>query len=188
MRCMPTTLFVILLMPVLAACAPAAPEPLPTLPAATSTPTPPPATVEPTAPPSPTPGACAASMDFQTWHTWTRVNDQPIQGHELWVTVYLNDLAKEGYLSATFPLQECAAIVKAHHAAQDSEDISNLTVMVKMPAGYDPEHGDWWYAMYDPTGRQAEFEGRVEVCIACHQAAADRDYLFAREVLEASGK
>jgi hypothetical protein len=28
-------------------------------------------------------------------------------------------------------------------------------------------------------------QGKVEVCIACHQAAAEADYLFAAPVLEA---
>lgn len=159
-------------------------------PAAAVAPTNPP---EPTATHTPAPTATplllcgdAPEKTFQDWREWTQVNAQPIEGHESWVTVYVNDLAEEAYLTASPPYPECSVIVKAQHLSETSSTVMRITVMVKMPAGYDPQNGDWWYGMYDPNGVEAEMEGKVPVCIACHMGAADTDYLFAAEVLAAA--
>ena len=58
--------------------------------------------------------------------------------------------------------------------------------MVKMPPGYDPENGDWWYASYDATGIKVSEQGRLAGCIPCHKQAARTDYLFAQDVLNAA--
>jgi hypothetical protein len=55
--------------------------------------------------------------------------------------------------------------------------------MVKMPAGYDPEHNDWWWGMYDKTGKIAEMSGKVQVCIECHQSLSSDDYVFSKAVM-----
>jgi hypothetical protein len=103
--------------------------------------------------------------------------------------VYVNDLAKETYLSAsgeTFPI--CSKIVKEQLVNKNSETVSEITIMIKMPAGFDPEHNDWWWGLYDATGKSAMMSGKVPVCIACHQQQASEDYVFSKEVLAASGK
>ena len=70
----------------------------------------------PTATPLP---ECAVgdAPDFSGYETWTKVNPEPIKGHEVLTNIYVNDLAEEIYLSAsgeTFPV--CAKIVKTHLA------------------------------------------------------------------------
>ena len=67
--------------------------------------------------------------------------------------------------------------------ANPTENLSNITVMVKREAGYDPDNQDWFWAMYMPDGSVGEMEGmqmagRVEMCTACHSAAPGGDYLF----------
>jgi hypothetical protein len=59
--------------------------------------------------------------------------------------------------------------------------------MVKMPPGYDPENGDWWYGKFDREGDEflEKMNGKVPGCIACHQGASDTDYLFSEDVMEA---
>jgi len=179
----------------LTACAPA-PEVTATVQARLATSTPGVAVViEATQEPSPgadqvvTPAAAAGttscSLDFTNWREWYQLNEQPIEGHEVWVTVHLDEVAREPYSHAAVLMPECSRIVKAHLVSRSSPVVSRVTVMVKMPAGYDPEHGDWWYGMYDPEGKIPEMQGRVEVCIACHQGAAHADFLFAGPVLEA---
>jgi len=82
---------------------------------------------------------------FANYAAWTRVNPKPIEGHSAYVYIYVNDLARDTYLTASgkiFPA--CATIVKAQLAGPDSTEVTELTVMVKMPAGYDPENDDWW--------------------------------------------
>lgn len=148
----------------------------------------PPPTVVPTSTPEP---ECSAEVapDFADYVLWTKVNPEPIKGHETYVNIYVDDAAKAIYLSAsgeTFPI--CAMIVKTHLAGADSESVTAITVMVKMPAGYDPEHNDWWWGMYNKDGTVAEMSGKVPVCIACHQPVAAADYVFSQKVLEESQK
>ena len=49
-------------------------------------------------------------------------------------------------------------------------------VMVKRPAGYDPDGHEWEYLVVDPAGR-IEQRGRLPLCARCH-ADAPHDYLF----------
>jgi hypothetical protein len=125
-------------------------------------------------------------MTFEDYVDWTQVNDKLIEGHEAWVTVYVDDLAEDSYLSASAPFPECAKIVKAQYLTPDAATVDQLTVMVKMPAGYDPANGDWWYARYERTGAVQLSAGKLPECIACHQQAAQTDYLFPVEVLAAA--
>ena len=175
----PALLFILLIL--VSGCAPslAADQPLPTAtqapPMATSTPEP----------------DCSAETtpDFSDYARWTKVNPQPIKGHEVFVNIYVDDLAKETYLSAsgeTFPV--CAKIVKTHLENVDSEEVTAITIMVKMPSGYDPDNNDWWWGMYDRGGRVAQMSGKVPVCIACHKPAAAADYVFSQKVREESMK
>jgi len=128
--------------------------------------------------------ATGDAPDFSNYLTWTKINSEPIKGHEVDVIIYVNDLAKELYISASgdlFPV--CSIIVKPHLNANDLETITAVTVMVKMPEGYDPDHNDWWWGMYDGEGVNAEMQGKVEVCIACHLPAEADDYVFSRQVM-----
>src|SRR5690606_31531139 len=131
--------------------------------------------------------ACSAAVapDFAEYASWTKVNPRPIKGHEMYVNVYVDELAKDIYLSAsgrTFPV--CSMIVKTHLTGADSDTVMAVTGMVKVPAGYDPENSDWWWGMYDKNGKVAKMSGKVAVCIACHKPAAEADYVFSRKVME----
>jgi hypothetical protein len=154
----------------------------------TTEPTPGRPTAAPAASPAPSDSPLACATSFAGWESWKRVNPVPIEGHEASVTIYVDGVAETAHLEAASPMPTCARIVKASHASAATDAVDGLTVMVKMPAGYDPQRGDWWYGKYDPTGTTAEWQGRVDVCIACHQQAADRDYVFAREVLAATAQ
>lgn len=164
---------------------------VPTKPLPTQQPTQQP-TPQPTSLPTATPEVdCIIGEDpsFADYKTWTRLNGQPISGHEKFVYVYVNELAKETYLSASGePFPVCAKIVKEHLVSQNSQTVSEMTIMIKMPAGFDPEHNDWWWGLYDAAGKNAMMSGKVQVCIACHEPQADQDYVFSKEVLAASGK
>jgi len=126
-------------------------------------------------------------MTFVGWRNWTRVTPNPVvsEGHSNnWVGIFVDELAKETYLSAGAPYMECAKIVKPIYNDGEGESVRKLTIMVKMPAGYDPDNGDWWYASYDATGAYARRQGRLGECILCHKQAVATDYLFSKEVLK----
>ena len=152
----------------------------------------PPTSTQPPPTPTSTPEPeCNADItpDFADYASWTKVNPKPIKGHETFVNIYVDDAAKDIYLSAsgeTFP--KCAMIVKTHLVSAEDENITAVTVMVKMPTGYDPDHNDWWWGMYDKDGKVAEMSGKVAVCIACHQPAANADYVFSQKVMEEINK
>lgn len=70
-----------------------------------------------------------------------------------------------------------------------SEYLDAVTVMVKMPGDYDPQHKNWFYAKYrvdgslhtNPAGvKLAGRVGRVggPGCIGCHVAAPGGDFVF----------
>jgi len=56
--------------------------------------------------------------------------------------------------------------------------------MEKMKPGYDTSNGDWWYGVYDESGMEMAYEGRIPECISCHTMAKETDYLFSRSVMK----
>lgn len=139
-------------------------------------------------------GACAsrdATADeigdrARDYRQLERINARPFpsarhQGNPL-VDVWADALAAPAYrqLSAGIPalVPEGGMVVKEMRDAGGEEPI--LTVMVKQPTGYDPEHGDWWYGRLNIDGgaTASGLTGKVTFCIACHAGAAERDYLF----------
>jgi hypothetical protein len=131
---------------------------------------------------------CAGNnwMTFIGWSEWTQVTPNPVisEGHSNnWVGIFVDELAKETYLSAGAPYPECAKIVKPIYDDAEGKSVRKLTIMVKMQPGYDPDNGNWWYGSYDGTGAYARKQGRLVECILCHKQAAETDYLFSKEVL-----
>lgn len=126
-------------------------------------------------------------MTFEGWRKWVQITPKPVvsMGHSNnWVGIYVDERAKDTYLSAGSPYPECARIVKPIYNDGTGESVRKLTVMVKMSPGYDPENGDWWYATYDADGGRAWKQGRLGDCISCHKHAAETDYLFSKDVLD----
>lgn len=64
-------------------------------------------------------------------------------------------------------------------AIKEMESGSKLGVMIKMGAGYDVAHGDWYYEVRNQEGElmQEPPSGKVVSCIACHGKFAASDYL-----------
>ena len=124
---------------------------------------------------------CGSETDktFEDWPEWIKVNVNLIEGHGAkWADVYVDDLAKATYLAASAPYPECARIVKLEYSDESATVINTMTVMGKMPPGYDPDNGDWWYGVYDGSGTLAGLTGKLHSeCIVCHKKASDADYL-----------
>jgi hypothetical protein len=134
------------------------------------------------------PGRCSSEklMTFEGWSEWTKVTPKPVvsAGHSNnWVRIYVDKLAESTYLSASAPYPECARIVKPIYRDANGVEVKKLTIMVKMPFGYDPENADWWYGVYDAAGTKVRQQGKLMDCIPCHKQAAETDYLFSKEVV-----
>ena len=98
------------------------------------------------------------------------------------------------------------ALIKTYvslKAAQDLKDLPNGSVIVKenyspdkklmaitimhRSKGYDPKHGNWYYAKYMPNGKIARtppemknmpIAGKFMKCIECHGGADGNDFAF----------
>ena len=65
------------------------------------------------------------------------------------------------------------------YSSRGKGDLANLTIMVKREGGYDPENGDWEYLMTTAT-KAVRMQGNLGMCIGCHSAAYDSDYVFTK--------
>lgn len=73
-------------------------------------------------------------------------------------------------------------------------NLSSVTVMFQRESGYDPDHQDWYWAKFQPSGelennpKGMPLAGRVakgmnKGCIACHAGAPGGDYAFTHDRL-----
>ena len=90
--------------------------------------------------------------------------------HSNYVAVWLNDVAAGDPAS----LPPGSLLVKENFVDEGRDSLESITVM-KRVEGYDPEHGDWFWARYTPRGELTD-AGKVGLCIDCH--SEERDYSF----------
>lgn len=105
------------------------------------------------------------------------------------VKIYMNEIAADAFRdrSAAYPVG--SVIVKdklglgydlvdadGERERKAAKTASGVGGMVKRPAGYDPEHGDWEYFYFeDPTKVE---HGKIASCVECHRGASATDYVF----------
>lgn len=124
-------------------------------------------------------GAGEATTDVSAWLQWEKVSAARFRfaGHGgKWVDVYVEPAYAEAYRTGG-PAPVGIRIVKAGYADEAGTQFQALTVMAKMPAGYDSDGGDWYYGVLDRGGRTAMQQGKLAMCRDCH-ATADVDYRF----------
>jgi hypothetical protein len=91
--------------------------------------------------------------------------------------VYVSPAAKETMLSGKGTYPEGSLVIKAKLASAESPTPELFTVMQKMPAGYDPQHGDWKYVVVDGSTFRQLASGRIDSCKSCHDQYAETDYV-----------
>ena len=133
-----------------------------------------------------------SSIAFEDWRQWAKTTPEPYLSREhgnRWVTIYFDELADTSDKSSSGQFAVCAKIIKVHYFSERSRTLRKLFLMAKMPAGFDPDHGDWWYGNYNATAGAAMIEqGVVEACIDCHQRASGLDYVFSKPMIANSTK
>lgn len=115
------------------------------------------------------------------WRGWTKVNARRFRskGHGyVWVDVFVDRAHAAAYADRKQPAPEGFAVVMAGYDSADGNDPTGLTVMAKMPPGYDAANGDWYYAVYDPDGKSVTLGGKLPPCAGCHVQARTRDFLY----------
>jgi hypothetical protein len=95
--------------------------------------------------------------------------------HGAFIRTFVND---KGLTPGTDGYAYGSLIVKQNFTPDTT--LAKLTVMYKVK-GYDPENGDWFYAVYGPDGT-LEKEGKIRSCIQCHNLRDEDDYIFLRSL------
>jgi len=96
-----------------------------------------------------------------------------------YIDVYVNQVGRTAMLkhgSVAFPVGTIIVKEKRHAAAPADPEL--LTVMLKRPNGYNPEAGDWDFAVLDGRAATVQAQGKLENCMQCHKTTAGSDYVF----------
>jgi hypothetical protein len=137
----------------------------------------------------------AKAAHYETLWSWVKKHDyrkwngpdgsapefQPGESpHGALIKTYVSKLAARNLEE----LPNGSVVVKENYSPE--KKLMAITVMQRSD-GYDPEHGDWYYAKYMPDGKIAKtppemksmpIAGKVNMCIDCHTGAADNDFLY----------
>ncbi len=127
----------------------------------------------------------------RSYRSWARFNRTPYRSAthgDRYVNNYANAIAATLYgRLAPGEVMPVGSVIAKDAIAVDRQlrvFAGPLSLMEKMPAGYDPEGRDWRYVLILPDGSVfadssgANAEG-VTFCRTCHQAAGDEaDHLF----------
>jgi hypothetical protein len=110
------------------------------------------------------------------------VPGQPPHGkfHEIYVNAPLLDALP----IASKVAPEGSIIVKENFDADKKP--TDVAVMAKVK-GYDPAHGDWFWASFTPEGKVIS-AGKVQTCIACHEGMKSNDYIVIHQLDEPLGE
>ena len=110
---------------------------------------------------------------------------QPVSGespHGM-VRIWYSNNIRQSMQDDQWPVPVGTVSIKEADPEGDGE-IDAITVMVKQAPGFDPDNGDWLYEMRRPDGglmtmpdSDQPMQGAIEMCINCHSAAADTDFL-----------
>lgn len=135
----------------------------------------------------------ARSGDPVAWQyaRWARHNIVPYRSHQhgqVFVNNYVNKAGDAyGMFDAGNPLPAGTLIAKDSFVVTQAGEImaGPLALMEKMPAGFDPDNGDWRYLQIAPDGTLAGVtldagnDPQMNNCVACHAGAPeDQDRLF----------
>lgn len=121
------------------------------------------------------------SFDYTKWdllpgHEEMEAGRSP---HGAFHSVYISpNMAEAIPVDGSYP--DGSILVKENFEGDQS--LGAYTVMVKLD-GYNPEGGNWFWAKYTADG-SVEMEGRADMCLDCHKARSDADYVMLSVVSE----
>jgi hypothetical protein len=125
----------------------------------------------------------------ESYRTWRRINRAPYaSGLKGTINVYVSPEGADAYAGYhpdraddARPIPEGTVIVREVLDATGA--VTKVTMMAKGPRGYQPELGDWWFAVTDgnmvPQFGEDTWEiGRMPSCHSCHVPHANDDFVF----------
>jgi hypothetical protein len=100
--------------------------------------------------------------------------------HGKWLQTYVNNIAYDAIVAKVGKMPGNSIIAKDNYMTKSDSSPAAVTAMVKVP-GYDPAHGNWFYAKYGPNGK-VDMAGKVKYCMSCHEKVADNDYIYSTPI------
>ena len=101
---------------------------------------------------------------------WTGVKPSCDGTHGPYVQVWYDDGAASLVDGSATEASDGGTLVKEAYD-DDGTTVKSITVMQKQ-AGFDADHGDWYWAMYSRSGEVSQ-SGSASGCYGCHEAGAD---------------
>ena len=103
---------------------------------------------------------------------WSGVKASLDGTHGNFVQIWLNQEALPSFEDSTSANLPYGSIsVKEGYSSSDGTSINTITVMKKIE-GFDPNHGDWFWASFDPNG-DVNKAGSISSCYNCHASGTD---------------
>lgn len=99
---------------------------------------------------------------------------------ESFITVYVNNTGREAMLAKevqTFPQGSMIVKEKIGHANEGSKPLL-YTLMIKREPGYNPDLGDWEFAVVGANGKDLQGKGKLVNCQSCHRQKRESDFIF----------
>lgn len=117
---------------------------------------------------------------YENWAPAPGQNGEAYPGespHGAFLKLYMNRKA----ITNLGDMPNGSILVKENYA-EDGRTLAAITVIYRS-TGFDPEHGDWYWAKFNPDGSVARvgetrLAGKVQSCIDCHAGAAGGDFVF----------
>ena len=114
-------------------------------------------------------------QDYANWGQavdWTGVKASLDGTHGDFIQIWLNQEALPSFEDSTSADLPYGSIsVKEGYSSSDGSNINTITVMKKIE-GFDPDHGDWFWASFDPNG-DVNKAGSISSCYNCHASGTD---------------
>jgi hypothetical protein len=116
------------------------------------------------------------SYSFLDDHKGLKMGKTP---HGRFHKIVLNPRAIDSIKNKEKRIQNGGIIVKENY--NSNKELQNFTIMTKIEK-YDPEHNDWYWAIYDKKGKSLG-SGKIEECISCHMVRENNDYIMIKDII-----
>ena len=96
------------------------------------------------------------------------------------ITVYVNNTGREAMFAKeaqTFPQGSVIVKEKISTRFEGSKPLL-YTIMRKREPGFNPDLGDWEFAVVGPNGKDVQGRGKLANCQSCHKPKRDSDFVF----------
>lgn len=95
-----------------------------------------------------------------------------------YINVYVNEVGKKAMIerSTNFPVG--SIIVKEKFSINSPDNIEVITIMIKQKKNYNPEFGDWEFAVLGGDRLVLSDRGRLTQCQTCHEYAKSEGFVF----------